>query len=219
MNLGLFEAAEAQDVDFVSFWVNLHFGRYEKARVLAERQTSNTDQPSWARFAPKRALAWQMRAEQGLAPLRSAVAENLNFYQEEGIPWTNECRLALLFYMKKAGIEEGVDEMMDKCRTTTEEMLKAQYLCPCSWFDLVAFATIDGRIDEAVERTREWLNNGDSDSLLYMNPIIQEWSDRPEYQEFLARNDEQVRRQQALYLAGVKARDRAASPEGNSGGL
>jgi len=218
MNIGLFEEAAAQNVDYVSFWVNLHFGRYEKARELAERLTTNTDLPSWARFGPKRVLAWEMRTEQGLAPLRSAVAENLNFYEEEGIPWTNECRMYLLFYMKKAGIEDGVDEMMGKCRNTTEEMLKAQYLCPCSWFDLVTFATIDGRTDEAVERTREWLNNGDSDSLLYMDPILQEWSDRPEYQEFLDRNDEQVKRQQALYFAGVKARDRTAGLKNNTGG-
>jgi len=218
MNIGLWGEAEAQNVDLVSFFVNLHFGRYEKARELAERQFANTSDPDWARFSPRRVLAWQMRTEQGLAPLRSAVAESLNFYQEEGIPWTNECRLALLFYMKKTGIEEGVDEMMDKCRSTTEEMLKAQYLCPCSWFDLVAFATIDGRTDEAVERTREWLNNGDSDSLLYMNPIIQEWSDRPEYQEFLERNDEQVKRQQALYLAGVKARDEALRAQAGASG-
>ena len=55
----------------------------------------------------------------------------------------------------------------------------------------------------------EWLNNGDSYSLLALDPVIQEWSDRPEYQEIIDRNNEQVQRQQALYLAGVKARDEA----------
>ena len=218
MNIGLFDEAAAENVDYISFWIDLHLGRYEKARELAEKQPTNKDLPGWARFGPKRALAWELRAEQGMAPFRSAVAENVNFYKEEGIPWTNECRLDLLFDMKKAGIEEGVGEMMDKCRKTTEERLKAQYLCPCSWFDLVTFATIDGRIDEAVERTREWLNNGDSFSLLYMDPILQEWSDRPEYQEFLARNDEQVKRQQALYLAGVKARDKTKNAQSKAGG-
>jgi len=219
LTIGLFEEAEAENVDYISFWINLHFGRYEKARELAEKQAANTDFPGWMRYGPKRALAWEMRAELGMAPFRSAVAENVNFYEEEGIPWTNECRLYLLFDLKKAGIEEGVGEMMDKCRKTTEEGLKAQYLCPCSWFNLVTFATIDGRIDEAVERTREWLDNGDSYSLMYMDPILQEWSDRPEYQEFLDRNDEQVKRQQALYFAGVKARDRAASTEDKAGSL
>lgn len=213
LTMGLFEEAESQDDSWVNFWIHLHRGRYEKARELAEIQAAREDYPGWARFGPKRALAWEMRGEMGMAPFRSAVAENLNFYQEEDIPWTNECRLYLLFDMQKAGIEDGVDEMMDKCRKTTEERLKAQFLCPCSWFNLVAFATIDGRIDDAVDRTREWLNNGDSYSLLYMDPILQEWSDRPEYQEFLDRNAEQVERQKALYLAGVKARDKAASQE------
>jgi len=218
LTIGLFDEAEAQNEGWVNFWINLHLGRFEKARELAEEQAANKDYPGWARFGPKRALAWEMRTELGMAPFRSAVAENVNYYKEEGIPWTNECRLYLLFDMKKAGIDEGVDDMMDKCRKSTEERLKAQYLCPCSWFNLVTFATIDGRIDEAVERTREWLNNGDSYSLLYMDPILQEWSDRPEYQEFLARNDEQVKRQQALYLAGVKARDKTAKTQNESSG-
>jgi len=192
--LGLFDEAEAEDLDAVSFWINLHFGRIEKARKLVESVQADTDLPSWVRFGPKRALTWELRTEQGIAPFKSAVAEQINYYQEEGIPWTNSCRLHLLFDMKKAGIEEGVNEMMDKCRKTTEERLKAQYLCPCSWFNLVTFATIDGRIEDAIEHTREWLNNGDSTSLLYMDPVMKEWSDRPEYQEFIERNAEQVKR-------------------------
>lgn len=54
--------------------------------------------------------------------------------------------------------------------------------------------------------------------MLDMDQVIKEWSDRPEYQEFLDRNAEQVKRQQALYLAGVKARDKAATPEDESTG-
>ena len=170
---------------------------------------TNTDLPDWVRFPPNRALAWELRAEQGLAPFKSAVAEQINYYQEEDVPWTNSCRLNLLYDMKKAGIEEGVDEMMEKCRKKTEERLKAQFLCPCSWFNLITFAAIDGRTEDAIERTMEWLNNGDSYSLLALDPVIQEWSDRQEYQEIIDRNNEQVQRQQALYLAGVKARDEA----------
>jgi len=40
-------------------------------------------------------------------------------------------------------------------RKRTEERLKAGYLCPCSFFDLVLFATLDGRADEAVARATE----------------------------------------------------------------
>ena len=208
-SIGLYEEAESMGDPVVSFWVNLHFERFERARELAEVVRTNTDLPDWVRFPPNRALAWELRAEQGLAPFKSAVAEQINYYQEEGIPWTNSCRLNLLYDMKKAGIEEGVDEMMEKCRKKTEERLKAQYLCPCSWFNLITFAAIDGRTEDAIERTMEWLNNGDSYSLLALDPVIQEWSDRPEYQDIIDRNNDQVKRQQALYLAGVKARDAA----------
>ena len=209
--MGMFEEAESRGDPVVSFWVNLHFERFERARELAEIVRANDDLPDWIRFAPNRALAWELRAEQGMAPFKSAVADQINYYDENGIPWTNNCRLTLLFDMKKAGIEEGVSEMMQKCRKSTEERLKAQYLCPCSWFNLVTFAAIDGRTEDAIERTREWLNNGDSYSLLSLDPVIQEWSDRPEYQEILDRNDEQVKRQRALYLAGVKAREKAVT--------
>lgn len=218
LTIGLFDEAESQGDDWTSFWVNLHRGRFERARELAQSISDNTDYPGWVRYGPRRALTWELRDEQGLAPFKSAVAENVNYYEEEDIPLTDSCRLHLLFDMKKAGIDEGVDEMMDKCRKTTEERLKAQYLCPCSWFNLVTFATIDGRTEDAIQRTREWLDNGDSFGLLYMDPILKEWSDRPEYQEFLDRNEEQVKRQQALYLAGIAARDSTDATEDDSAG-
>ena len=122
-----------------------------------------------------------------------------------------------MFDMQKAGISKGVDEMMAKCRKTTEERLNARYLCPCSWWNLVTFATIDGRTEDAIARAKEWLKNGDSYSLLHLDPIIKEWSDRPEYQEILTRNMEQVERQRALYLAGVAARDKAVVAESTAG--
>jgi len=216
--MGLFDEAESKGDDVVNFWISLHFDRFERARELADKVEANSNLPDWMRFAPKRALSWEMRTEQGLAPFKSAVATYLNYLEEEGIPWTNSCRLYLLYDMQKAGIEKGVAEMMDKCRNKTEERLKAQFLCPCSYFNLVLFATIDGRTEDAIERTREWLNNGDSYSLLYMDPIMQEWSDRPEYQDFIERNEEQVKRQQALYLAGVEARDKAEANMANTSG-
>jgi len=218
VNMGLFDEAESEGIDGASFWVNLHFGRYERARELAESVKADSDFPGWARFGPNRALSWELRSEQGIAPFKSAVAEQINYYEEEGIPWADRCRMSLLFDMKKAGIEEGVSEMMEKCRKSTEERLKAQYLCPCSWFNLVKFAAIDGRTEDAIERTRQWLNNGDSYSLLYMEPVIQEWDDRPEYQDFIDRNTEQVQRQQAMYLAGVKARDKTEAAKGETTG-
>ena len=85
--------------------------------------------------------------------------------------------------------------------------MKAGYLCPCSFFDLVLFATLDGRTDEAVERANQWLDNGDSFAWLAGDQVLKQWSDRPEYEQVLARNAEQVARQQQIYRAGVAARD------------
>lgn len=218
-NLRLFDKAEAQGFDAASFWVNLDRGRLEKARELADSTFADKELPHWMRFGPRRALTWELKSEQGIAPFKSAVAEYRTFFDENNIPFTDECRLELLFDMKKAGIEDGLEEMMEKCRKSTEDRYAAKYLCPCSWFNLVWFATIDGRTDEAIARARQWLDNGDSFGMLHLDRVIQEWSDRPEYQEILERNDEQVMRQQALYLAGVTARERADAEQAATGGF
>jgi len=97
--------------------------------------------------------------------------------------------------------------MMEACRKRTDERVKAQFLCPCSWFNLVLFATVDGREEDAIFRANEWLDKGDSFALLDMDPVMQDWADRPEYADILARNAVQVERQRSMYLDGVKARD------------
>ncbi len=216
-NLRLYDEAEAQNIDFVNFWVNLNNDRLEKAREFADSTIADKELPHWVRFEPKRALAWELRTEQGIAPFKSAVAEYRAFFDENNIPFTDECRLKLLFDMKKAGVDDGLNEMMEKCRKSTEDRYEAKYLCPCSWFNLVWFATIDGRTDEAIARAKQWLDNGDSFGMLHLDRVIQEWSDRPEYQEILERNDEQVMRQQALYLAGVAARDKSNAEQTTGG--
>jgi hypothetical protein len=135
--------------------------------------------------------------------------------EDNGIPWREQCHPYLIYDLRISGVEDGVDDMMAECRKRTEERLKAGYLCPCTFFNLVLFATLDGRSDDAVERASEWLDNGDSFSWLSADPILQEWSDRPEYEEILIRNAEQVARQQQIYLDGVAARNQqkpASSP-------
>jgi len=127
--------------------------------------------------------------------------------EDNGQPWREECHPYLIYDMRLIGHEDGVDKMMDQCRQNTEERLKAGYLCPCTFFNLVTFATLDGRTDEAIERANEWLDNGDSFAWLEGDPILWEWSDRPAYQQILLRNAEQVQRQQQLYLDGVAARN------------
>jgi TolB-like protein/Tfp pilus assembly protein PilF len=205
LTMGLYDEAQSQGVDEVNFWIMMHQGRLEKAREILQKGLGEDLSEKW--LTASNFYHWTMRGEAGARPFQSAVAQEVAYLEENNVPWTKQCRPYLLYDKRASGLLDGVDEMMEECRKRTEERLKAQYLCPCSWFNLVLFATLDGRPDDAIKRAREWLDNGDSFSLLDIDPIIQQWSDRPEYQEILARNAEQVARQQKLYLAGREARD------------
>jgi len=182
-------------------------GRLEKAHELLEKGLAEDLSEGW--LGASTSYHWALRKEAGLQPLKSAVARTIGWFEENNLPWKTRCRLYLAFEMRESGTTDGLQEIMEACRKTTEERLKAQFLCPCSWFNLVLFATLDGRIDDAVTHSREWLDNGDSFAMLHTDPIMQTWSDRPEYQEILERNQEQVERQQRLYRAGVQARESA----------
>ncbi len=215
LNMGFEEEVLEQNVDLASFNVYLEQGRIELARELLEKHLAGKPDEDWLWAA--RTYTWETRAEMGMPPFKSAVAQNIAWLDKNNIPWRDECRLHLLFDLREAGMTDGVDSLMAECRNHTDERLKAGYLCPCSWFGLVLFATIDGRTDEAIERAREWLKNGDSNAQLNTEPIIQAWADRPEYQEILSGNAEQVKLQQQIYLAGVAARD-ANKPDSAAGG-
>lgn len=93
---------------------------------------------------------------------------------------------------------------MASCDKVYEERLKANYLCPCSFFGVVQYTIIDDRLDEAVARADQWLSNGDSMSFLPHNVIFAKLEDHPEYAEFLTRNEEQLERQRQIYFAGRK---------------
>ena len=67
---------------------------------------------------------------------------------------------------------------------------------------MVLVTILEGNLDEAVERTDFWLSNGDSRADLHFDPIFRLLSERPEYEELLARNALQVERQRELYLSG-----------------
>lgn len=216
MTMGLFDQALEQEQDLVSFSIYLDQGRIELARELLEKGLKEDLGEDW--LLAQRDFTWETHSEMGLQPFRSAVAQNIAWLAENNIPLTDQCRPYLLFSMREADITDGVDAMMEKCRKATEKRVEAKFLCPCSWFNLVLFATLDGRPDDAIARAREWLDNGDSYSLLHNDPILQQWGDRPEYQEILTRNAVQVQHQQELYLAAVAARDSAEVIRPDPGG-
>ncbi len=203
--MGLYEEAEAQNLDKITMWVLMAEDRFEEARELLQKNLDEDPDDFWLESA--RVYHQLMRDEFGIEPWKAAVARNLAWLDEQNVPWRERCYPYLIYDMRETGIEDGVAEMMAECRTRTEERLKAGFLCPCSFYDLVLFASLDGRTDDAVGRAAEWLDGGDSFAWLNADPILAEWSDRPEYEEVLVRNAEQVARQQQLYYAGVTARD------------
>lgn len=204
LQIGLFDEAEAKGEDEVNFWMYMDQGRLEKARELVEKGLVENPE-DW--LVPSRFYHFSQRSEMGEQPFKSAVANQMAWLDENNVPWREQCLPYMMYALREAGVTEGEDTMMDVCRKKTEERVKAKYLCPCSWFNLVLFATLDDRTDDAIGRAEEWLNNGDSFSLLRIDPVMKEWSDRPEYADILTRNDEQVERQKQIYLEGVVARD------------
>ena len=111
--------------------------------------------------------------------------------------------------LRDIGRSDETAGMMEACNSKYEERLKANYLCPCTFFGVVLYTIIDGRLDEAVTRADQWLTNGDSMSFLPHNFIFDKLKDRPEYEDLLARNEEQLERQRKIYFAG---RDNTAAP-------
>jgi hypothetical protein len=93
---------------------------------------------------------------------------------------------------------------MTQCHKQFEERLKVNYLCPCTWYGMVLYTIIDGRYEEAVQRADQWFTDGGSSSFFEWEPMFRLLADQPEYEDFLARNAEQLARQQQIYLSGTE---------------
>jgi hypothetical protein len=143
---------------------------------------------------------------------RQLLDASITRMEKAEYPWRERCNLYLINDFKTAGYEDGMESMMANCEHQYEERLKANYLCPCSWYSLVAYTILDGRSEEAVQRADEWLNNGDSWPFLDQDPIFTRLADRPEFAGFLARNQEQIARQQRIYLARKEAQATFGGP-------
>ena len=136
------------------------------------------------------------------AKLRDFVAREIEYLDSHNVPWQERCEPYLIHGLRSVGRDAPIESMMDRCRSYLEERFKARYLCPCSWYNVVLVTILDGRLDVAVERADFWLSNGDSQPGLHVDPVFRLLSERPEYDELLARNSRQVERQREIYLSG-----------------
>ena len=133
---------------------------------------------------------------------RQYLDKHLAYLEKNNVQWSSRCMTSLLYYMRDAGRADDTDGMMQRCHEVYEERLKAKYICPCTFYGVVQYTILDGRLDDAVQRADQWLSNGDSASWVPNDPIFRQLEDRPEYPDLLARNAEQLERQRQIYLSG-----------------
>jgi len=199
MFLGMYEDAAAAGNDEVKFAAAVMSGDTEAAEALL--QQGLTDDPkTWYAYG-----RWLYSIEQGEGSrqqLERLVDLDIQRMDELQIPWRERCNPYLVNELRALGREAETTDMMTRCQKQVEERFKAQYLCPCSWFRVVQYTILDGRMDEAVQRADQWLGNGDSSFDLHLDPIFTQLKDRPEYAGLLARNAAQMERQREIYLAG-----------------
>jgi TolB-like protein/Tfp pilus assembly protein PilF len=198
MSIGLFDEATALDDDQSSFFIALYQDQMESARSIVDRRLQEERPRQWYWFA--RLYYLKLGGEENMARFRQLLDAQVARMDEMGVPWRESCNLYLINDLRTAGMEEPIESMMTRCHKQFEERLKAQFFCPCSYYGLVGYTVLDGRIEEAVQRADQWLSNGDSWVFLDQDPIFDQLADQPEYAELLARNQEQVERQQRIYL-------------------
>lgn len=204
--IGLMNEAEAAGEDDVNYLIMINQDRLEEAEAVVEKLLARENASEY--FYIARDFYFRTDRVKHAEWVQKSVAD----LDQKGVPWRQQCRLYFVFDLRAAGIEDGIDSVMNQCRKRTEERLKANYLCPCSWFSLVLFATLDGRTEDAIARAKEWTEKGDSFHMLKDDEVMKLWADRPEYSEILARNNEQVKRQQKIYLAGTSRELASQSP-------
>ena len=210
MQIGLFDEGIATGDHDAEIYGYIMQGQYDDAQAAVDEGLKDVDGPHWF---------WHARdllrfAEDG--PEDPAFADlidrEIDLLENNKVPWRETCRVYLIADLQAVGRDEDAASIMAKCRERFEERLKAKYLCPCSFYPLVLYTILDNRPDDAVERADQWLAGGDSHSWLPFDPIFSELKDRPDYEELLARNEEQLERQRRIYQAGRSTASDSAHP-------
>jgi len=200
LQLGMYDESLAADMPDSNYFAYLNQGQFEKAKAILDEKLSEEDGGYWNYGA----LDYLDAAGDGAAdPLfQEYLDKHLAYLEKNNVQWSNRCMTGLIYYMRQAGRADDTADMMQRCHEVYEERMKAKYICPCSFYGVVQYTILDGRMDDAVQRADQWLSNGDSASWLPFDPVFSELKDRPEYKDLLARNAEQLERQRQIYLSG-----------------
>jgi TolB-like protein/Tfp pilus assembly protein PilF len=200
MTAGFMDEAEAMDEDDVSFFVRLLDDRLDEAKLIIDKRLAEEATPYWLMLAREYYRALGADDHQG--EIDELIDRSIASYEENNIPWQDRCHVFLVYDLRESGREEAFESTMAQCHKQFEERLKVNYLCPCTWYSLILYTIVDGRYEVAAQRADQWFTDGGSNALLEWAPIFSLLSDHPDYEGFLARNAEQVARQQQIYLSG-----------------
>jgi TolB-like protein len=205
LQVGLVDEAIATGDHDAEIYGHIMQQRYDEAQAVVDEGLIDVDGPHW--FWHARDLL-RFSSDGPADPAFSELIDlEINLLETNKVPWRERCMVFLIGDLQDVGRGEDAASMMAQCRERYEEAIKAQYLCPCSFYGLVLYTILDGRHEDAVQRADQWLSGGDSMSWLPFDPVFGELRDRPQYAELLARNDEQLARQREIYAAGRSAAD------------
>jgi len=133
-----------------------------------------------------------------------AVDEYVSQLEEKNYPWRTECDTVHAVFMQKVGRKEAFESILAQCATEYEPALESGYFCYCSWIRVINYLILSGREEEAVRKLFEWFDNGGSDIRFEVEEVIAQLRGRPEYQQFLERNVENIASKRARYLQIVE---------------
>jgi TolB-like protein/Flp pilus assembly protein TadD len=200
VQLGLWDDAAETDVPEPKFFAKLFTGDAAAAQAILDTASANEDGVDWNY---DRRMYLRVFDEGPASPeFEQLVQASISRFEERNVKWGERCMLWLIQDLRDAGRAAETEPMMQECHRIFEERLKARYLCPCSFYGVVAYTTLDGRRDEALQRADQWLTQGDSSAFLEFDPIFRELEDDPAFPEILARNAAQLERQREIYFAG-----------------
>jgi TolB-like protein/Flp pilus assembly protein TadD len=200
ITLGLVDEAVEIGNDMISAYGFLSVGRVADLKEILDRNLDETDSPEWQHIARE---YYRITNPSDLEEkLNQSLEKQIAALEDQNRPWRDMCDVYLAFDLQKVGRDDDVNGIMADCQQRMEERIKVNYFCPCSYYYLVMYTIVDGRIDEAIKRADQWLTNGDSNYSIVTDPIFGRLSDRPEYPEFLARNSAQIERQKKIYYSG-----------------
>ena len=204
LQIGLIEEAKQAGIPQVDYIAAMLEQDFDAARAVLDEQIAEDPVSFWAN-----AVAMDHYRLSGQNLQDPAFAQLVDRYVEvmesRGWPWREECDPYFVPDLRETDHANAVGPIMSECHKVFEERLKVNYLCPCTFFNVVIYTLADGRIEEGMRRANQWLDNGDSNAALEYFPLIKLLQKEPGYDDLIARNEAQLERQRDIYASGQAA--------------